>query len=196
MTIEIKCRFTNRILHSSEKADIRLALDEAVVSGATLSGANLSRANLSGANLYGANLSGANLYGANLYGANLYGANLDGANLDGAKLTQIKADLFEVLLSAIPELPALKQALIDGRVDGSTYTGDCACLVGTIANARGCNYQQVVNIPPDANRPAERWFTAIREGHTPETNPIAKITLEWIEEFENKIGAVANVQQQ
>jgi hypothetical protein len=31
--------------------------------------------------------------------------------------------------------------------------------------------------------PAERWFLAIKSGDTPETNPVAKITLEWIDEF-------------
>jgi hypothetical protein len=105
MKIEIKCRFTAKILFAfeSENNSLKLTIEKAVesradlsganLSGANLSGANLSRANLYGADLYGANLSGANLSGANLsranlYGADLYGANLSGANLYGANLSR------------------------------------------------------------------------------------------------------------
>jgi len=64
--IQIKCRFTAKVLFEADAPTIKAALDIAV----------LSRANLSGANLYGANLSGANLSGADLSGADLSGANL------------------------------------------------------------------------------------------------------------------------
>jgi len=67
--IQIKCRFTAKVLFEADAPTIKAALDIAVLSRANLSGANLS-----GANLYGANLSGADLSRANLYGANLYGA--------------------------------------------------------------------------------------------------------------------------
>jgi hypothetical protein len=88
MKIEIKCRFTAKILFAfeSENNSLKLTIEKAVESRADLSGANLSGANLSGANLSRANLYGADLYGANLSGANLYGANLSRANLYGAKL--------------------------------------------------------------------------------------------------------------
>jgi hypothetical protein len=56
-------------------------------------------------------------------------------------------------------------------------------LVGTIANVRGCQYDGLITILPNSNRPAEKWFMAISEGHTPENNPAAKITAEWIEEW-------------
>jgi hypothetical protein len=151
--------------------------------GADLYGANLSRANLSGANLSGANLYGANLSGANLYGANLYGANLSGANLSGANLSYIKADLWMILTYARNEAKGLLQALRDGKIDGSTYEGACACLVGTIANVRHCDINSIPGLAPNANRPAERWFLALKPGMTPETNDIAKITEGWIDEW-------------
>jgi uncharacterized protein YjbI with pentapeptide repeats len=57
--IEIKSRFTGKILFSYEKENntIKDTVIKALEDGA----------NLYGANLYGANLDGANLYGANLY---------------------------------------------------------------------------------------------------------------------------------
>jgi alkylated DNA nucleotide flippase Atl1 len=162
-------------------------LSDADLRGANLSGANLSGANLSGANLSGANLSdadlrGANLSGANLSGANLSGADLSGAYLSGAYLRPIKADFIEVISQAPREVPALIEALKAGRVDGSTYTGECACLVGTIAHARGVNVDSVeFDIPKDSSRPIERFFMSIRKGDTPETNAASKIALEWAE---------------
>jgi hypothetical protein len=108
ITIEIKDRWTNRVLYAAEiDPDVaecwrtREAVEQAVKVGAWLDGANLTGANLDGANLAGARLAGARLVGAwldgarlvgawlagaNLVGANLTGANLDGANLAGANL--------------------------------------------------------------------------------------------------------------
>jgi hypothetical protein len=150
---------------------------------ANLSGANLRDANLRDANLSGAYLSGANLRDANLCGAYLCGAYLSGANLSGANLSDAKEDVRRVFDAAPNEVPALLATLRDGRVDGSCYEGECACLVGTIANARGMHYTALPGLEPDSNRPAERLFLAIRRGHTPENNPIAKIVEEWIVEW-------------
>ena len=87
------------------------------------------------------------------------------------------------MISQAPrEVPALIEALKAGRVDGSTYSGECACLVGTIANARGINVDSSeLGIPKDSSRPVERFFMAIRKGDTPETNPASKLALEWAE---------------
>jgi hypothetical protein len=84
--IEIKDRFTGRILFTSEKETIKDAVIAAYLRGAYLRGANLGGANLGGADLGGANLGGADLRGANLGGAYLDGAYLDGAYLRGAYL--------------------------------------------------------------------------------------------------------------
>ena len=152
------------------------------LSGADLSGAYLSGAYLRNANLRGAYLSGADLSGAYLSGAYLSGADLSGAYLSGAYLLPIKADFIEVISQAPREVPALIEALKAGRVDGSTYSGECACLVGTIANARGINVDSSeLGIPKDSSRPVERFFMAIRKGDTPETNPASKLALEWAE---------------
>ena len=176
-------------------------LSDADLSGAYLSGANLRGANLRGANLYGANLRGANLICADLSGANLSGANLSDANLSDANLSDAKlsdanlrgailsdadlrpiiADLWFILSQARSEVPAMVTALRTGNVDGSTYTGTCACLVGTLENAGA------VDLPHAAQSPAERWFLSIRKGDKPgdaSTGGLAAgKALEWIEQY-------------
>jgi hypothetical protein len=114
----------------------------------------------------------------------LYGANLYGANLDGANLAPIRDDYYAVLLAAIPEIPALREAIIQGHIDGTVYQGECACLVGTIANAQHRNYQTLENITPNGDRPIERFFYAISKGDTPETSQFSKLALEWLDEFQ------------
>jgi hypothetical protein len=153
------------------------------LSRATLSEANLTRANLSGANLIGADLSRANLTGANLIGATLSGANLSGADLSRADLTPIRDDLWAVLSAAPAEVSGLLTALRAGKVNGSTYTGACACLVGTIANVRGCDYRSLQLLVANASRPAERFFYSIKPGDTPETSQFVKLAEGWIAEW-------------
>ena len=89
MKIEIKCRFSGKVLfeHEAKNNTLRLTLEAGVKAGANLDGAYLTGANLTGANLGGAYLTGANLGGAYLGRANLTGANLTGAYLTGANLT-------------------------------------------------------------------------------------------------------------
>jgi Pentapeptide repeats (8 copies) len=163
---------------------LRDALEAASASDANLSGAYLSGANLRGANLSGANLRGANLSGANLSGAYLSGANLRGAYLRDANLSGFKTDLFDVLLRAPNEAAGVRAALVAGRVDGSVYEGECACLVGTIGKVRGVAFDELGNgIKPDSARPAEQWFMSINRGDTPENSQVVAITVEWIDEF-------------
>jgi hypothetical protein len=122
---------------------------------------------------------------------NLRGSNLSVSDLSVSDLSDIKADLFDILLRAPREVDGLRDALVSGRVDGSTYEGPCCCLVGTIANVRGgCNYQELGNgISPNSSRSAERWFFGIKKGDTPETNQISQITVEWLDEFVVLLGA-------
>jgi hypothetical protein len=165
---------------SLDRANLyRAILDGARLDGASLIGANLDRASLDRASLIEANLIGASLDRAILIEANLIGASLDRASLDG-----IRADVWAILSAAPAEVPALLDALKSGRFDGSHYEGECACLVGTIANARHVDHDKIPGLSPDSSRPAERWALAIRRGHTPSTNPIAAITVKWIEEWQ------------
>ena len=168
------------------------------LAGANLAGANLADANLAGANLADAYLAGADLTGADLAGANLAGADLAdadltdanltdarlaGANLADANLAPIWEDVDFILSAARAEAPALLSALREGRINGSAYEGPCACLIGTLANARGCIYTQLEGVTPNPKRPAERWFAAIRRGDTPATNPVSALTVEHVEQW-------------
>ena len=168
-----------------EGANLRGAyLEGAYLRGANLTGANLRGANLRGANLTGANLRGANLTGANLTGAYLEGANLEDANLEDANLESIRSDFFFRLVLAEGEVPFLYDSLMRGKINGSSYTGECCCFVGTIANARKENYEELTcGLKPDSSSPTERWFLAIREGDRPYNNKISQITVEWIREW-------------
>jgi len=162
-------------------------LTGATLAGAILAGAKLARATLAGATLAGAKLARANLACAYLAGADLSGADFaDAVNIPPSALRATRADLFDVLLRAIPEVPALLAALREGRVDGSTYEGGCACLCGTIANVRGVNVDALDF--RDAGRPIETWFYAIEKGDTPENNASAKQAEKWIVEFMELVG--------
>ena len=213
MFIEIKHRFSGSVLFSVEIGSLRLALEAAVKAKADLWGANLRGANLRGANLRGADLRGADLRGADLrgadlrgatcgertwgadlrgadlWGANLRGADLRGADLRGADLTSIRDDFWAVLSGAPAEAVGLRQALAEGRIDGSTYSGDCACLVGTLANVRHCDLDALPFVKADSNRPSERWFLQLKPGDTPDNSEVARITLEWLDTWLENIRA-------
>ena len=57
--MDIKCRFSGKVLFSFETDSIKICVEAAVEAGASLVGANLGSANLVGADLRGANLVGA-----------------------------------------------------------------------------------------------------------------------------------------
>jgi uncharacterized protein YjbI with pentapeptide repeats len=180
-------------------------LADADLAGANLAFANLAGADLAGARLVGARLVGARLVGARLVGARLVGARLVGADLAGAKgltddtLRSFKADMWMTLARAHHEVPALIAALEAGRVDGSQYKGACACLVGTLANAVGTNYDAVF---PDASasNPAEQWFSMICEGDKPGDDSAggfaATWALKWAKEFDALVNGATHQSQQ
>ena len=167
MKIEIKSRWDAKLLFEIEAGSLKLALEAAVKQGADLKGAYLK-------------------------GANLKGAYLEGAYLEGAYLSPIKNDLWAVLCCVPKEVEGLKQALIEGRVDGSVYKGECACLVGTIANLKHCDYQEIKTLEPDSNRPIERFFMNIRKGDKPSTNHVSKLVVQWIEKWQENMKEVLN----
>ncbi len=184
--IEIKHWVTGSILFEFEKENntLRDTVIEANLRGANLRGANLRGANLYEANLYGANLRGANLYEADLRGADLYEADLRGADLEKLPITYINScsrDMLFIFQSLKSELPFLRDKLIKGEVDGTAYEGDCACLVGTLANADKIGVDKVCEFIPfydkGTHNPAEAWFLNIHKGDTPENNQFAKHAL-------------------
>jgi hypothetical protein len=168
-------------------ANLRYAdLSSADLSSANLSYANLRSADLRYADLSSANLSYANLRYADLSSANLSSANLSSANLRSADLSSAKDDLLEKLSKAKSEAIGLFKALVDGKIDGSCYTGECACFCGTIANVKGIDYREMekaMGITPNGSSPVEVWFANINKGDTPENSQVSAITKSWMEEF-------------
>ena len=113
-------------------------------------------------------------------------AYLRGADLSDADLRQFKADFFMILAMGHAEVPHLIRALREGKVNGSTYDGECACLVGTLENGGASG------IPHDSSSPAEQWFVPIRKGIKPgddnEGGFRAAKALEWALEYARLTG--------
>jgi len=170
-------------------------LRDSNLSFSNLSFSDLSGSNLSGSNLRDSNLSFSNLSGSDLSGSDLSGSNLSFSNLSGSNLTPIRDDLWAVLSAAPREVKALRSALIAGFVDGSTYSGECSCLVGTIAAARKVSIDNLGNLKPNSQRPIERLFMSIKKGDTPETNLISRIVLDWVDEWLSNMQAAFGMQQ-
>ena len=162
-------------------------LVNASLDGARLDGASLVNARLDGASLVNASLDGARLVNASLVNASLDGARLDGASLRTADLVRIKDDFFTVLDAAAAEVPALLAALRAGHINGSAYEGECSCLKGTIATARGVSYKTMQGpLAPNVKTPAEAWFLGIKKNYKPDNSQVASITEEWILEWQGK----------
>jgi hypothetical protein len=111
-----------------------------------------------------------------------------------ANLSVIKDDFFAVLLRGKKEISFLKQAIIEGKIDGSTYDGECACLSGTLVNgavkSNGIQEEKIKELIyscRSSSRPIERFFLGIKPGDTPENSQFSKLALEWLEEFEQLI---------
>ena len=121
---------------------------------------------------------------ANLSDADLSDANLSGANLSDANLRAFKADMWMTLTQNQTEVPGLIAALRAGRINGSQYEGECACLVGTLANLSATPYS---TLDHNANNPAEIWFAMISEGDKPGDDTgggyAAQKALEWALEW-------------
>ncbi len=173
MKMQIKNRFNNSVIFECE-----IEKNEEHLSFACMLGICIKKALKNGANLRGAYLTGADLTGADLRGANLSGADLSGSNFDRSFF---RDDLWAVLSSQPSEAISVLKALEEGRVNGSTYTGSCACLVGTIANSLDIDYHDLEHINPDSTRPAEQWFLQIKKGDTPENSEPCRLAAEWTE---------------
>ncbi len=139
-----------------------------------------------------ADLRDAYLYGANLYGANLRDANLRDANLEKLPISyinQCSRDILFILMHLKKEVPALRKALVEGKVDGTVYSGDCACLVGTLGNADGGVDKVCETIPfydKGTHNMGEMFFLNIHKGDTPENNSFAKHAVKLCDMIINK----------
>lgn len=164
-TIQIKT-FGGSVLfeHSSDDNTIKETLEEAVEQGA-----NLRYANLGGADLGGADLRYANLGGAK--------------SIPQSYINLCSRDMLFIFEHLKAELPGLKKALLEGRVDGSQYEGECACLIGTLGNVNG-GVDKVCSMIPFYEKGlenyGEQWFYQIREGDTPDNSFFAKHALELV----------------
>ena len=133
----------------------------------------------------------ANLSSANLRSADLRSANLRFADLRSAKkwketewFRQCSRDILFILGCLKAEVPALKKMLIEGKVDGSQYEGECACLIGSLANADGGVNNVCSAIPfyeKGLHNFGEQFFWQIRKGDTPETSEFSAHALELCE---------------
>lgn len=122
---------------------------------------------------------------------------------------ETRDDLFEILGAAPDEVPGLLKAIQEGRINGDCYSGECACLVGTIANLRGVSQEittewtdhgmffrgarcEMPGIGNNAGRPAEVLFFHIDEGMTPNKCGFSalaeRFVMEWIERQAEKDG--------
>jgi hypothetical protein len=99
-------------------------------------------------------------------------------------LADVRTDVFEVMGKSPLEVPALRLALKAGNVDGSTYNGECGCLLATLATARGLRYDKIPGLEPNSARPSERFYLLISKGDTPETSWAAAMADQWAAEFE------------
>jgi len=165
-------------------ADLRHAdLRDAVLHRADLHRADLRDADLRHANLSDTDLRETDLRAADLRGADLGVSDLSTAALSPSTLRAFRDDFWAVLSSAPNEVVGLRNAIVLGRVKGSTYRGECACLVGTIANVRQCDVNTLGTLEPNPNRPAEVFFLGISLGDTPTNNLRAQLVLEWLDEW-------------
>lgn len=86
-------------------------------------------------------------------------------------------NIWQALDDAPETALAVRAALVNGRVNGHNYYGECRCLLGTIAQARG----RVVDVNDTKYIPAEMWFFDIQPGETPENNPHVATTVAWVD---------------
>lgn len=122
-------------------------------------------------------------------------ANLEGANLRGANIQPIRDDIWAVLSSQPNEVQFLRAAIAAGKIDGSAYRGECACLVGTLANACSRDVTGLEFLKPNLSRPAERFFLAIKRGDTPENSQFSELALEWVDQWLSNVASAFAVRK-
>ncbi len=108
------------------------------------------------------------------------------ATLSGIDFSEARADM-QAKLSIVPdEVAALRLALIEGRINGRVYEGECCCFVGTIAKEKNCKYTEIEGLRANGGSPVELFFLSIASGDTPENSYFAKLAVQWIDEWTAK----------
>jgi len=189
-TFQIKNRFTGAVQFECDLSADADGASFGVRLGLAVRKARIVKANLREALLRGSDLSAVDLRGVDLSGADLSEADLSDSNLSEANLAPIKQDFLAEVLRLPNELEALRAAIVEGRIDGSSYSGKCACLAGTLAKAAGVESYHGgdfisspgIRFHASATSPRESFFTAISPGDTPDKNGAAAIALEWTDE--------------
>ena len=156
--------FRDRTIRSGIFTDCNFSGCDFTYSGlyaATFSNCNFSNCDFTNSDLHEADFHHCDFSNSSFTDCSLPGTLFDNCNLQDANLTPIRDDVWAVLDMSPREVPALRTALLEGRLDGSAYPG----------------------LKPDANRPAERFFSGITKGNTPNTNAISAIALGWVDEW-------------
>jgi hypothetical protein len=123
-------------------------------------------------------LSRAKLTNANLNGTLLNDANLNDANLSVANLQSVSNELIAKCSLQPDEIAGLRQFLVEGKINGKAYKGECACFVGTLRKL-----SPKCRIEADIDSLVERWFLAIKPGDTPENSQVVALTVSWLDSF-------------
>lgn len=117
-----------------------------------------------------------------------------------AFLNEASREMLFIFEHLKPELPALREQLLAGQINGTQYEGECACLIGSLAKgvaikddpdtdtteAMGDFINQVCESIPyyekGLHNVSEQWFYQIREGDTPDNNEFAAHALKLIDQ--------------
>jgi hypothetical protein len=112
------------------------------------------------------------------------------------QLAPVKEDFFSILDKAPWEAYAVRQAVVEGKIDGSTYgKSECCCIKGIIARnmgmeilsfSTGQKFSATYGIDLEVlgnDSPLEKYIRFIKPGHAPENNKKCQQLLDWLDEF-------------
>ena len=189
MIIEIRSVF-GATLYACEADLLADAVEELVRCGKSLECANLKGANLARADLRGGDFRTADMRGADLRGAKLDTTGLCATDLRGAigaegLQDEYRDDIWSILDVSPNEVAGVVALMHEGKINGSVYEGPCCCLIGSIAKIRRCDLSEL-ECKLHQWRPAEKWFSWIDIGDTPENSGASAVALQWIEEWQRK----------
>lgn len=132
-----------------------------------------------------------------------------GIDLQNPKVAEtyraIQFDVYRLFSRAPDEVMGLYNLLNAGKIDGSIYNGECACLVGSLVNLklgvapRGRRDNRTVlaakGLGGSVYAPAESFTLAIHEGDTPLNSWPARQLRHWIQEWINSKSVLLPVMQ-